>query len=294
MIEADGIDVLIDLAGHTGGNRLLVFARKPAPVQASWIGHPATTGMKAMDYRITDHFAEPEGMTEHLNTEALWRLPRIYGCYQGGRDRPPVISHPPADDNGYVTFGCFNNFVKVTAPALRAWKRILEAVPDARLLLEIASLAQPSHRVCVEEYLRAHGMPMDRIILEPRKPENQFVLYNRIDIALDPFPCTGGTTSMDTLWMGVPLVTLAGRQFVSRMSASLLNNVGAPELVAATENEYVAKAVALAGDRPRLRALRDHIRDTVERSPLMDKAAFARDMEDAYRGMWRRFCESGF
>jgi protein O-GlcNAc transferase len=259
-------------------------------VQVTWLGHPATTGMKAMDYRITDRYTEPEGMTEHLNTEKLWRLPEIFCCYQAHESNPAVIDHPPCEDNGYITFGCFNNFSKVTDPVLEAWARIMANVPDSRLLLEIRGIDSPPFRAAVEERLRRFGLPLERIILEPRKKENQFVLYNRIDIALDPFPCNGGTTSMDTLWMGVPLVALEGKHFVSRMGITILSNAGLPELVAPAVDQYVALATDLALNRDRLRGLRHNLRQRVEGSPLMNQTVFARDMEAAYREMWRRWC----
>ena len=211
LIELDGIDILIDLSSHTRGNRLLVFARKPAPIQVTWLGFSATTGMRAMDYRITDVYAEPPGMTEHLNVETLWRLPRIFCCYQGSDHGPAVIDHPPKHDNGYVTFGCFNTYTKLTDPVLALWARIMARLPDARLMLEIFGLESEKFRAEVEARLTGFGLPLDRLILVPRSAANQFVLYNKVDIALDPFPSNGGTTSLDTLWMGVPFVTLAGR-----------------------------------------------------------------------------------
>jgi predicted O-linked N-acetylglucosamine transferase (SPINDLY family) len=290
LIEADKIDILVDAAGHTAGNRLLVFARKPAPVQVSWIGYPASTGMRAIDYRITDIHAEPPGMTENLNTEKLWRLPRFFCCYGAHENSPAVIDHPPFEDNGCITFGCFNNFSRVTDPVLAAWARIMEKAPDSRLLLEIRGIESPQFRAGVQERLQRAGISLSRVILEQRKRSNQFVLYNKIDIALDPFPCVGGTTSMDTLWMGVPLVTLAGRHFLSRIGMTALTNAGLPELIASDADQYIEIASALAQDKERLRALRHGLRDKVARSPLMDQAGFARDMETAYREMWRRWC----
>jgi predicted O-linked N-acetylglucosamine transferase (SPINDLY family) len=278
------------MAGHTGYNRLLVFARKPAPIQVTWLGFPATTGMKAMDYRITDAYAEPPGMTENLNVETLWRLPEIFCCYGAHESNPAVIDHPPFEDNGYITFGCFNNFAKVTDPVLETWAKIMSSVPESRLLLEITGLDGPKFRAEVEERLQRQGLPLNRVILEPRKRSNQFVLYNKIDIALDPFPCVGGTTSMDTLWMGVPLVTLAGKHFVSRMGVSILTNAGLPELIAQNTDEYVKLATGLANDRQRLKSLRHNLRDHVVASPLMNQESFARNMETAYREMWRKWC----
>ena len=290
LIEADKIDILVDLAGHTGHNSLMVFARKPAPVQATWLGYPATTGMKAMDYRITDVHAEPVGMTQHLNTETLWRLPGIFCCYQPHEHSPAQIDHPPLEDNGYITFGCFNNFTKVTDPVLAAWSKIMAQTPGSRLLLEIAGICDQKFYSDVERRIRKAGLPLERVILEARKPSNQYILYNKIDIALDPFPCNGGTTSMDTLWMGVPFVTLAGAHFVSRMGVTILTNAGLPELIAQTPDEYVSIASTLANDWARLKKLRQNLRDKVSSSPLMNQETFARNIEAAYREMWIEWC----
>lgn len=292
LIEQDKIDILVDPAGHTAGNGLMIFARKPAPIQVTWLGFPASTGMKAMDYRITDAYAEPPGMTEQFNTETLWRLPDIFCAYSPRENSPAVIDHPPFEDNGHVTFGCFNNFTKVTNPVLETWAKILQNVPDSLLLLEIAGIQSDKIKKEVEERLKQHGLPMDRIILEPRKPENQYVLYNKIDIALDPFPANGGTTSMDTLWMGVPFVALAGRHFGSRMGVTLLTNAGLPELIAQNTDEYVSIATNLAKDKDRLRSMRHNLRDRVATSPLMNQEKFVRNMEDAYRQMWKKWVEA--
>ena len=173
LIEEDQIDILIDLAGHTGYNRLLVFARKPAPVQVTWLGYSGTTGVKAIDYRITDVHAEPAGLTDHLNAETLWRLPEIFCCYQAHENSPAVIDHPPFEDNGSVTFGCFSNFSKVTDPVLETWAQILEQVPNSRLMLEIRGLESLTFRGKVEERLRRSGLPLERVILritKKRKP----------------------------------------------------------------------------------------------------------------------------
>lgn len=292
LINDDRIDILVDMAGHTANNRLLVFARRPAPLQVSWLGYPATTGLKEMDYRITDSYAEPEGMTEALNIEKLWRLPHIFCCFDPQDKMVDVIDHPPFEDNGYITFGCFNTFTKVTDPVLTAWKRIMDRVPGSKLLLEIVGIdTHVSFRENVLRRLALVGFTPEQIILEPRRPENQFVLYNRIDIALDPFPCNGGTTSMDTMWMGVPLIALAGRHFVSRMGVTILSNAGLQELIAEDISGYVDKAVQLANDGARLKSLRTGLRERIKDSPLMDQKLFARDIEDAYRGMWRRWCE---
>ncbi len=290
LIEKDQIDILIDIAGHTGRNRLLVFARKPAPVQATWLGYPATTGLQAIHYKITDHYAEPAGLTEHLNTETLWRLPDIFCCYNPSDKSPAVIDHPPFEDNGYVIFGCFNNFTKVTDDVLKTWSKIIAQVPNSRLMLEIIGVDGKNFRTEVEKRITNAGIPIDHLILEQRKPENQFALYNRIDMALDPYPCNGGTTSMDTLWMGVPFVTLEGKHFVSRMGVTILTNAGLPELIAKNEDEYIKIAIDLANDRERLKKMRNGLRERVKASPVMDQQTFVRNMEDAYRGMWQKYC----
>lgn len=289
LIETDQIDILVDIAGHTSSNRLMVFATKPAPIQVTWLGFPATTGMRAMDYRLTDPYAEPPGMTEHLNAETLWRLPEFFCCYQPSENSPDVIDHPPFEDNGYVTFGCFNNFTKVTDEVLRLWAEILDLCERSQLLLEIKGIHEPVFKNEIITRLTNAGLPMDRVILENRRPENQFVLYNKIDIALDPFPCNGGTTSMDALWMGVPVVTLAGKHFSSRMGVSLLTNAGMPELIAQDKSAYVEIATALAKNSERLASLRDRLRERVIKSPLMDQKAFVKNLGNAYRKMWHHF-----
>lgn len=292
-IHADGIDILVDLAGHTAGNRLLAFARKPAPVQVSYLGYPSTTGLRSIDYRLTDSFAEPPGLSEHFNVEALWRLPEIFCCYAAHPSSPAVIDHPPFEDNGYITFGCFNNYAKVSDAAIVLWAEILAQVPGSRLMMEILGLDNPGMRDEVERRFARLGIDPARLILIASHRRNQFVLYNRIDIALDPFPCNGGTTSFDTLWMGVPFVTLTGSNFISRLGVTILHNAGLDELIAANEKEYIQFAAGLALDPQRLRQMRDGLRERVSASPLMDMSRFTRHLEQAYRGMWERWCDSG-
>ncbi|RSZ57513.1 tetratricopeptide repeat protein [Massilia atriviolacea] len=292
-IHADGIDILVDLAGHTAGNRLLAFARKPAPVQLTWIGYPSTTGLTSMDYRLTDAFAEPPGQSEHVNVETLWRLPEVFCCYAAHPDSPAVIDHPPCEDNGYITFGCFNNYAKVSDATIVLWAAILEQVPASRLMLEILGLDNPGMREEVQARFARLGIDPARLVLIANDRKNQFVLYNRIDIALDPFPCNGGTTSFDTLWMGVPFVTLAGSNFISRLGVTILHNGGLDELIGEDEAAYVRIAVDVARDPARLRRLRTGLRERTRASPLMDMARFTRHLEQAYRGMWETWCEQG-
>lgn len=292
VIMNDEIDILIDVAGHTSHNKLGVFSLRAAPIQITWLGYTATTGVKAMDYRITDIHAEPIGMTEHLNTETLWRLPNIFAAYAPGEDSPDVIDHPPYEDNGYITFGCFNNFIKVRDETLAIWAEILKKVPGSKIIFEIEGIADSKIREDVLNRLNSHDYPMDRVILEIRKRSNQYILYNKIDIALDPFPCVGGTTSMDTVWMGVPFITLAGKHFASRMGVSILTNAGLPGLIAQNTKEYVAIAVELASERKTLKAIRHNLREKFAASPAMDQKQFTHDMEKAYREMWERYCDT--
>jgi len=287
-IRSDGIDILVDLSGHTAHNRLLTFARKPAPLQLSWLGYPATTGLSAMDYRLTDSQAEPIGMTEALNVEALWRLPAFF-CYRPRENSTPVIDHPPSEDAGCITFGSFNNFAKVTDAVLQLWAQILNRVPTARLLLEIGGIARPEFRAQTQARLQGLGLPLERVILEPRTG-NPALLYQQTDIALDPFPYNGTTTSLETLWMGVPLLTLAGHSCVSRMGVSILTHAGLAELVAETPAAYVDLATQLALEPQRLRDLRHQQRQKMSQSALLDEVGFTRQLEAAYRAMWWAFC----
>lgn len=289
LIEADQIDILVDLTGHTAGNRLLVLARKPAPIQVGWIGYPGTTGMAAMDYRFTDLHSEPMGLGDDLSVETLWRLPRVGVCYQAPAASLRLADHPPSEDNGYVTFGCFNRFTKVSDAALQAWGRILERVPGSKLLLEIADVDDPLTRQQVEARFERLGVPLDRTILKARSPANRYVLYNQIDIALDPFPYNGGTTSLDTLWMGVPFIALEGSHFVARMGHSILTNAGLPELSAPSVDVYVDLASRLAQDAGWLRSVRHDLRGRFAASPHMDHQLLADDVGEAWRTMWRRW-----
>lgn len=290
-IRDDGIDILVDLAGHTAHNRLLVFGYKAAPVQVSYLGYASTTGLNAIDYRLTDAWAEPPGEADRLSSERLWRLPETVACYTPRPGTPAVVARAPHHDNGVITFGCFNNYTKVSDGTARLWARILERVPGARLMLEIAGLDDPDFGDLVRQRFADLGVAPERLLLIPRASKNQFVLYNQIDIALDPFPYNGGTTSFDTLWMGVPFISLAGNSFTSRLGVSILHNGGLGELVAATQDDYVAIASALALDTARLDAMRDGLRERIAASALMDVPRFTRHLEQAYRDMWRLWCD---
>jgi predicted O-linked N-acetylglucosamine transferase (SPINDLY family) len=282
-IRADGIDVLVDLAAHSGGNRLLVFARKPAPVQITYLAYCSTTGVDAIGYRVTDRFLDPPGAWSGY-TEASLHLPNCYWCYSEPQVRPMTTR-----TQGPPTFGCLNNFAKVSDATLALWTRLLQRVPGSRVLLYART---ELHRDRVRRALRSAGLEEGRATFVGRQSLADYLLtYREIDVALDPHPYCGGTTSCDALWMGVPVVSLAGRTAVSRAGATLLGNLGLERLIARNEDDYVDIASGLIGDAPALAELRGELRARVESSPLMDAPRFARDFEAALRTAWRAWCD---
>jgi predicted O-linked N-acetylglucosamine transferase (SPINDLY family) len=290
LIRQDGIDILVDLGLHTGNNRLLVFAHKPAPVQATWLGYCGSTGMDAIDYRLSDPYMDPADSDLSLYSERTIRLPETYWCY-GVTGPTPDPSPPPVATAGFVTFGSLNNFAKASPPALDLWAEILRSVPRSRLIVH----APPgAHLDAVRQRFAGKDISPDRLEFPSRQPWPQYMrTYGRIDIALDPFPWGGGITTCDALWMGVPVVSLVGRTAVGRGGASILSNVGLPELIARTPQQYVQTATDLATDLPRLVELRRTLRGRMKASPLMDAPRFARNVEAAYRQMWRNWCAGG-
>jgi predicted O-linked N-acetylglucosamine transferase (SPINDLY family) len=288
LIRQDRIDILVDLAMHTSGNRLLVFARKPAPVQVTYLAYAGSSGLNTMDYRLSDPYLDPPGGDESAYIEQTIRLPDTYWCYRPVVDLP--LQPPPSVEKGFVTFGCLNNFCKMNEALLGLWAQALRAVPHSRLLLHAH---EGSHRQRVLEYLQREGIERSRVNFAGKMPtEAYFGLYQSIDIALDTYPYGGGTTTCDALWMGVPVVSLAGKTAVSRAGLSILSNIGLPELVASTSEQYVSVAVELANDLRRLQESRSTLRQRMEVSPLMDATNFARGIETAYRRMWRAWCAS--
>ncbi len=288
LIRNDKIDILIDLAGHTARNRLLVFARKPAPVQVTWIGYPNTTGLDAIDYRITDAVSDPVGQTEAWHSEKLVRMPEVFSCYRPPNQAPDTGT-PPALKNGHITFGSFNHFAKINAAVLDLWARLLVRLPRSRLLLKARSLADPETAKQVMDVFARHGVAVERLDLrsEELSVAAHLDLYHGVDIALDPFPYNGTTTTCEALWMGVPVITLAGATHGSRVSASLLTHLGRPEWIASSETEYIEKCAGLASDLPRLAEWRAGQREQMRRSPLCDAARFTANLEAAFREMWR-------
>lgn len=295
MIRRDQIDILIDVALHTSDNRLEVFALKPAPVQASWLGYPETSGVSTMDYRITDALLEPPGGNLLADpAEQAWLLPHGWTCYEPPAGYPELAPPPCLAGQG-VTFGSLNNTCKINDQVLRAWARVLEAVPGSRLRL---LAKQGSHRRSIVDRLSAMGVSAERIRFfdfVPLTPElSQGALlnrYNEIDVALDTFPYNGMTTTLDALWMGVPVVSLVGSRNLGRAGLSLLSNIGMAELAVPDVDAYVAQAVALSRDPDRLARLRQELRPRMLTSPLLDAEGFTRRLEGALRDMWIAWCE---
>lgn len=289
-VRSLGIDILIDLSGHTENHRLFVFARKPAPVQATWLGYLGTTGLATMDYRICDAYTDPPGLTERFHTEQLARLPECQWRHVAYANLPPV-DELPLLRNGYLTLGSFNKATKLNEQVLRLWAEILKAIPQSRLILASVPRGRAEERFTA--ILASAGVTGDRLELMPRIPYQDYLAtLGKVDIALDPFPYNGGTTTLDTLVMGVPLVTLAGDHSVARGGVSLLSNAGLTELVAATPQEYVEIVQQLANDPVRLAVLRKSLRERVMASPLLNGVRFTRNLEALYRRMWRTWCES--
>jgi predicted O-linked N-acetylglucosamine transferase (SPINDLY family) len=290
QVRADGIDILVDLAGHMAGNLLTMFAHKPAPVQVSYIGYPNTTGLDAVNYRLTDALADPQGQ-ESYYCETLVRLPRCFLCY-APPDDAPAVAPPPEAKAGSVTFGSFNHLRKVTPEVIAMWSRILVAVPAARLVLKAKPLAEAATRDRFYALFERNGIERHRIEFLGWDPSlgGHLDLYGRVDIALDPFPYNGTTTTCEALWMGVPVVTLEGCAHAGRVGVSLLTAVGLGDLVAHSPDDYVAKVAALANDPARRTDLRGRLRGMMAASPLCDAAGLARSIEAAYRDMWRRWC----
>ena len=295
FIHNDRIDVLVDLSGYGGIPVFEIFASRPAPVQASWLGYLSSSGMTRIDYRITDARSDPPGDADRLHTEKLLRLPHSQWCY-----RPPVpaenggpapVAAPPCTRNGFFTFGSFNQPAKLSPTARRLWAEILRRTPGSRLLI-VGVPPGPATQALMEE-LTGHGIDASRIAIEPRRSlEDYFKTLRSVDLALDTMPYSGGTTTCDIVWMGTPLLTLPGSRSVSRSASSILGTLGLTDWIAATPEDYVARAVALAADQSKLASARRGLRDRMQASPLMDEAGFTRAMEGLYREMWRNYCSS--
>ena len=290
QIRSDRIDILVDLIGHTGNNRLPLFARRPAPVQASYMAYLNTTGLSRIDYWITDALQNPPE-TQAYFSEQLWNLPRCFVCYTPADYAPPV-AETPLLAGGAPMFGCFNNGSKFSPRSIGTWASLLKAVPGSRLAFKGMQHADPSAMNRISGWFQEQGIEAARLVFLPPAPYGAYLAaFSGIDVALDPFPYNGNTSTSDALWMGVPVVTLAGNNAISRSGVSLLNAVGHPEWIAQSEAEYVRIAAELVSDPQHLARLRRSLRGEMARSPLCDGPGFARAMEEAFRGMWRRWCE---
>ncbi len=295
MIRADRIDILVDLTMHMARGRQLVFARKPAPIQITWAAYPGTTGNRAIDYRFTDPQLDPppspSGSACHDAdySEASIRLPHTFWCYDP-RTLEPAVNALPAATADHITFGCLNNFTKVNDDVIALWAKVMLAVPNSRLLILVPSESHPDRLLTK---FASRGITPDRIEITPHRPRPEYLkLYHRIDICLDTFPYNGHTTSLDALWMGVPVITLCGQTCVSRAGLSQLTNLHLTDLVANTPEQFIHIATQLANDLPRLATLRATLRPRMQSSPLMNAPLFARNVESAYRTLWTKWCNS--
>ena len=284
MIRRDGVDILVDLTQHMEGNRLSMFARKPAPIQVSFAGYPESTGLEAIEHRISDRFLEGGSADVRTGRKEQVHLIDSFWCYDPCGDDVEV-NRLPALESGTITFGCLNNFCKVNERVLSLWARVLGKVADSRLVL-LSRVGR--HRQRTLEALERSGIEKQRVEILDFRPRREYLeLYHRLDIVLDTFPYNGHTTSLDALWMGVPVVSLVGNTPVSRAGLSQLTNLGLPELAAHSESEYVSIAESLARNLPRLAELRSALRARMKNSVLMDAARFTRQVENAYREMWQ-------
>jgi len=286
MIQADGVHVLLDLSGHTAYNRLAMFAWKPAPVQACWLGYFATTGVAEMDYYMADLVSVPKDRQQQF-TETIWYLPDTRLCFTVPEFEVPVGALPALSADT-ITFGCFQNLLKVNDAVLETWGKIFAALPNARLRMQCKQLGEPQLKEQFSERLKRHHISPERAtLLGPTTRENYLAAHNEVDFILDTFPYPGGTTTCEALWMGVPTLTLAGEGLLARQGASLLTAAGLDDWVTESREEYIAKALALAGDKPGLASLRSELRQQVLASPIFDAPRFARNFEDALWEMWR-------
>lgn len=289
-VRGDGIDILVDLAGYTMGPAILAFALKPAPVQVTWMGALCTTGMSSMDYFIGDaHMPCPD--TDHLFSETVYRLNRPFFCYRPLADVP--IGPSPCLDNGYVTYGCFNNPRKITPEVVKLWSAILHLCPGSRLLLKYQNLDRVDHQRYLREWFAGGGIGPERLDFAGlSRPEDYLIEHARVDVALDPFPYNGGTTTLDAIWMGVPVVTLSGRLPVQRAATSVLHAIGLSDLVAHSPEQYLNLALYLANAAAHIPALRSNVRQALKSSPIMNEIGLVRSVENAYRNMWLNWCKS--
>jgi predicted O-linked N-acetylglucosamine transferase (SPINDLY family) len=287
MIRSDQVDILVDLAGHSGSRiRLPVFSERPAPVQVSWLGYPNTTGLTSIGYRLTDEIADPPGPDDNLYSEKLVRLKDGFLCYRAPDDAPETASSP-CIKNGYITFGSFNMLPKISPEVIAVWARILRRVKDSRLVLKCHYFADSATAKRFNGYFADFGIAGDRLELRASTPgtKDHLAGYHDVDIALDTFPYNGTTTTFEALWMGVPVVTLSGDRHASRVGADILTRLDLSAMISFSTDEYLAIAQGLANDTQKLSLLRSELRNRLARSSLCDAQLFARGVEEAFRSM---------
>ena len=288
LVRRDQIDILVDLCGHGPGGRILAFARRPAPVQVNYLDYSATTGMSSIDYRLTTEYCDPSGTSEQYYSETLYRLKDTYWTYNPSLQLP--VTQLPMKANGYATFGSFNLYYRITSEVLDLWTRVLQAIPRSRLL--IVSVPPGSTQAALLERMDRAGIARERVAIYGVVPYQKYnELIGEVDIALAPFPYNGATTVMDCLWNGLPVVAKAGAEtFTTRLGCSVLAATGLSELIGAGDDDYIRIAAGLASDAPRLAELRRTLRQRLERSPMRDFAGFTKELESAYRAMWKSWC----
>jgi protein O-GlcNAc transferase len=288
LIRNDKIDILVDLSGHTAGNSLLVFAQKPSPIQVTWLGYPNTTGLSAIDYRFTDIIADPIGEADELHSETLLRLPNGFQCYKGN-EKILVDIELPQISREQITFGSFNNVSKLTPEVIKIWSKILHAIPTSRLILKFPKLN--SNTAYYHDLFMREGIVKERIEFYQRSHnmEDHLGVYKVIDIALDPFPYNGATTTCEALWMGVPVITLLGDRHVGRVGASILTNVGLTDFIAHDINHYIQLGVEMSANTNYLKEIRAGLRKRMQSAPICNPISFASDVEAAYQDMWHKY-----
>lgn len=288
LVRKDGINILIDLSGHSAKNRLPVFAWKPAPIQASWLGYFATTGVSEIDYFIADKWTAPKSEEQHF-TEEIWRLPETYWCFTQPAENTSIVALP-ALKNKFITFGCFNDLSKINSSIISLWSRIMHEVPNSKLFLKNKQSSDLKIRENTLSRFSKHGICADRIIMEGYTPRAEYLeSYNRVDISLDPFPYPGGTTTIEGLWMGVPIITKKGNSFLSHAGETIANNAGLQNWIAKSDDDYVEKAIINSSDFDQLNKLRLNLRSQVISSPLFDSKRFSKVFEEAVWGMWNKW-----
>jgi len=292
QIREDGIDILVDLAGHTAGNRLTVLARKPAPIQINWLGYPGTTGLATVDYRFTDALADPQGESDRYHTETLLRLPHGFLCYQPP-DNAPSVNELPAPDQGYITFGSFNTLPKVNNRVIQIWSQILQKIPRARLMIKARQLDDTDvQKELLDKFITCE-IDAPRIMICPPTDttRDHLACYHQVDIALDPFPYNGTTTTCEALYMGVPVITLQGDRHSGRVGMTILTKVGLTDLIASTEDEYIKAAIQMARSLDARARLRSELRSRILTSDLCNSEQFANHLEKEYLHIWKNRCQ---